>query len=432
MDRNNRRVVFVSQRYPPEQGGNASRIRDTAVNLSEQGWDVTVLAPVKSYPFGEFERSRAWHTRESEREIAVHRFWTWQPQTTGPSLVHRLAYFLVFALQALWWLLRNVRRYDIVITSSPPITTELSGIAVSLLGKPWVTDIRDLWIDAAVGLGHIEEGGLPERAARRFQRFALRTADKITVTTDATTEELEASYGPGIKSKTVLIPNGVDADVFVASDDDVGETGSTDSSAAGQPVIVYTGNIGSAQDLESCVKAMDRLADEDAVLRLVGSGDLIPELKRLVDELSLADRVEFTGLVPRETVPKILNEATVGVAPLKDTAALKYAMPTKVYEYLACGLPTLVTGGDHIEWFIRESGGGVHVDNDPERIAEALDELLADANYRTELAERGHDHVVAQYTREGIARRLSDELGALVDTDDAGTSTAPRARTETA
>jgi len=410
-----RHVVFVSQRYPPEQGGNASRIRDTATNLRAEGWNVTVLSPVKSYPFGEFERSRSWHTTESEEGITIHRFWTWQPQTTGPSLVQRLAYFLIFALHALWWLLWNVRRYDVVVTSSPPITTEIPGIAVSLLGKPWVTDIRDLWIDAAVSLGHIEAGGLPERAARRFQGFALRRADRISVTTDATIRELEATYGPGLASKTILIPNGVDVGVFHPSEPPV--------ESDNRPVVIYTGNIGSAQDLGACVRAMARLSNDDAVLRLVGSGDVVPELKHLVEELSLGDRVEFTGLVSRETVPELLNEATVGIAPLKDTDALKYAMPTKVYEYMACALPTLVTGGDHIEWFINESGGGLHVENDPDRIAEALDDLLDDSTYRDELAERGYEHVVARYTRDGIAHRLSDELSSLVDEADSGAST---------
>lgn len=421
MSDNTRHVVFVSQRYPPEQGGNASRIRDTATNLREEGWDVTVLSPIRTYPFGEFERSRSWHTTEADEGITIHRFWTWQPHTTDPSLVHRLAYFLIFALHALWWLLWNIRRYDVVVTSSPPITTELPGIVVSMLGKPWVTDIRDLWIDAAVSLGHIETGGIPERAARRFQGFALRTADRITVTTDATTRELEATYGPGLASKTVLIPNGVDVDVFHPFD--------TGRESDSPPVIIYTGNIGSAQNLHACVRAMARLSNENAVLRLVGSGDVVPELKDLVEQLSISDRVEFTGLVPREMVPELLNEATIGIAPLKDTDALKYAMPTKVYEYMACALPTIVTGGDHIEWFVNESGGGAHVENDPDRIAEALDSLLDDPRYRGKLAENGYEHVVEKYTREGIARRLSSELSFLVDETRSDVSTEQTADT---
>jgi glycosyltransferase involved in cell wall biosynthesis len=398
-----RRAVFVSQRYPPEQGGNASRIRDNAVSLRDNGWDVTVLSPVKSYPFGEFDRSRTVRTSERDDGIVIHRFWTWQPRAADPSLTERLAYYLIFTVGALWWLLRNRRQCDVVVTSSPPITTQLPGIVMSFLGVPWVTDVRDLWIDAAVSLGHIAEGSLPERLARRFQKFALHRADRITVTTAATTDVLEETYGPGLSSKTVLIPNGVDTDTFHPTD------------TAERPIVIYTGNIGSAQDLEVCVEAMAKLSHDDVVLRLVGTGDREAALRRLADDLSLNDRVEFTGLVPREQVPEYLNEATIGIAPLRDTDALNYAMPTKVYEYMACALPTLVTGGDHIRSFVDESGGGVHVTNDPERIAEVLDALFADESRRETLARQGYEHVVERYTRDGIARRLSAELSELVD-----------------
>jgi glycosyltransferase involved in cell wall biosynthesis len=319
-------------------------------------------------------------------------------------MLKRLAYYLVFLLGVLWWLLRNWRQYNVVVTSSPPITTELPGIVVSLFGKPWVADIRDLWIDAAVSLGHITEGSGIERLARRFQAYALQRADRITVTTEATVRSIDETYGPGLKGKSVLIPNGVDVDTFHP----------TDAAEFDHPVIVYTGNIGSAQDLESCVEAMALLEHDDAVLRLVGSGDMEPRLRELVEERSLSDRVEFTGLVPRDEVPGILNEASVGIAPLKDTDALNYAMPTKVYEYLACALPALVTGGDHVQAFIEESSGGVHVENDPARIATALDRLLADEAYRARLAEQGYEHVVERYTRNGIARRLNDELSEVI------------------
>lgn len=403
MTNDTRQVVFISQRYPPEQGGNASRIRDLAVNIHDEGWDVTVLSPVKSYPFGEFGRSSTRHTVESQEGITIHRLWTWQPQMTDPSLHHRLAYYLIFALHAGMWLLWNVREYDIVVTSDPPVTTELPGLVASLLGKPWIADIRDLWIDAAVALGKLEAGGIMERAAREFQRLSLQRADRITVTTEATTDRLADSYGQMVDAKSVLVPNGVEVDVFHPTD------------AEEERVIVYTGNLGSAQDLESCVRAMARLSDDDAVLQLVGTGDEKPALERLAEELSLSSRVEFTGLVPREEVPRILNRAMVGIAPLKDTEALQYAMPTKVYEYMACSLPTLVTGGEHIEQFMEDSGGGVHVENDPDRIAEELDAMFDDESYREELANRGYEYVIERFTRDAIARRLRDELDELVE-----------------
>jgi glycosyltransferase involved in cell wall biosynthesis len=426
--------------FPPEKGGNASRIHDTATHLQGGDWDVTVLSPHPSYPPGTFDRSWRRARTETVDGITVHRLWTWQPTTENPGMARRLPYYLLFGVHAMLWLLWNVREYDVVVTSTPPISTGAPGLLSAALNKPWVVDIRDLWIDASVSLGYLEEDSAIEHVSRRFQRWVLHTADRLTVTTDSLRESVQTQYGDTLGEKTVVIPNGVDTDRFRPDERDGterplavpdnrsdtrrdggekktavdGETTATD-----RPTIVYTGNLGSAQDLEACVRAMTHLS-EDAVLSLVGSGDTESKLRRVAREIGVEERVEFHGLVPREAVPGLLNEATIGVAPLESTGTLAYAMPTKVYEYMACGLPVVVTGRGEIERFVAESGGGVHAENDRERIAARFDELLADDRRRQQLGEHGREYVVEHYDRGVIARRLSDELSRLVEAD-AGT-----------
>jgi glycosyltransferase involved in cell wall biosynthesis len=415
-----RRIVFVSQMYPPEKGGNPSRIHDLAVHLRDEDWDVTVLAPPPSYPPGEFERTFRRASTDTIDGVTVHRLWTWQPRGDDPGMKSRLPYFLVFAMHALVWLLRHRRRYDVVVTSTPPISTGAPGLLAVALGKPWVVDVRDLWIDASISLGYLEEGSLIERVSRWFQRTVLHAADRVSVTTEGNGRRLRETYGQSLAGKLLHVPNGVDTDTFRPAGDEAstadGTAAGDEASTADRPTIVYTGNLGSAQDLESCVRAMAHLENEDAVLTLVGNGDRKAALQRLVSDLGLDDRVEFMGTIPRAEVPAVLNRATVGVAPLKDSEELAYAMPTKVYEYLACKLPTLVTGRGEVERFVEASGGGVHAENDPERIADRLDELLADPARRRRLAEQGHEYVTARHGRRAIASSLSDELGTLVGT----------------
>jgi len=412
MSRGERRVVFVSQMYPPEKGGNPSRIHDTATHLREEGWDVTVLAPPPSYPPGEFERTNRLRSTEVVDGVTVHRLWTWQPRGDDPGMRGRLPYFLLFAIHAAVWLLWHLRRYTVVVTSTPPISTGAPGLVAAALGSRWVVDVRDLWIDASISLGYLEEGSLIERVSRRFQASVLHAADRITVTTRANARLVRRQYGDSLSEKIVHVPNGVDTSLFRPTDGD----GTDESSPPDDdgPTIVYTGNLGSAQDLEACVRAMSSLDHEDATLRLVGAGDRKSDLERLTAELGLDDRVEFTGTVPRDEVPSILDRATVGVAPLEDSDELAYAIPTKLYEYLACGLPTVVTGRGEIERFVEDSGGGVHVANDPERIADRLDALLDDPERRRELGTAGREYVTERYGRRAIASRLSDELDDLV------------------
>ncbi len=410
--------VFVSQRYPPEKGGNASRIRDLAVNVAD-GTTVTVLAPPTSYPPGNFERS--WERSETERVdgVVVRRLWSWQPQVENPGLGRRLPYYLLFALHAALWLVWNHRSYDAVLTSTPPITTGIPGLAAALLGTPWVVDVRDLWIDNSVALGYVDADSPLVGASRWFQGLVLRTADRITVTTESLGTAITEKYGDQLADRSRHVPNGVDTDMFSprAERDEGAQSESTGDDA--RPVIVYTGNLGSAQPLEPCIRAMDELSHDDAVLRLVGDGDERSRLEALTERLGLEDRVEFVGLVDREAVPAHINDAAVGLAPIKDAAELAYAMPTKSYEYLACGVPVVVTGRGEVRRFVDDSGGGRHAEVDPVAIAEALDTMLDSRERRKRLGAAGREHVVQQYDRAGIADRLEELLSRLVGSDDA-------------
>ncbi|WP_418286674.1 glycosyltransferase family 4 protein [Halorubrum sp. DTA46] len=402
MAENTPRAVVVSQHYPPDRSGNASRIRDTCRHLSEEGWDITVLAPPPSFPHGRFQRSWQRETTSVADGVTVHRLWAWQPTADDPSFLSRLAYYVLFPLHALLWLVFNYRGYDAVVTSSPPIFTGLPGLVVGGIGgKPWIVDVRDLWIDAAVGLGFVSPGGLIERASRRFEQLVLRLADRVTVTTTVLGDRLTELYG--VPNERIRhLPNGVDTDEYRPEGDPTEQT------------IVYTGNVGHAQDLESCVRAMESVTAANATLRIVGDGDLRAELERIVAERDLGDRVEFVGLLPRDEIPGVLNDATIGVAPLKQQPTLAYAVPTKAYEYMSCELPVIATGSGEIRTLIEASGGGVVVENDPEQLASAFDELLADVDRRETLGAKGREHVIERYDRRTVARRLDGILREVV------------------
>jgi glycosyltransferase involved in cell wall biosynthesis len=412
------RVVFVTQHFPPEQGGAASRIQDTTANLAKHGWDVTVLAPPPCYPFKQFERS--WRRQEAyeDRGVSVRRLWTWQPNGSDPGVLERLPYFLLFATHAAYWLFRHRDEYDVLVTTTPPIFTGLAGLFGSLFA-PWVVDVRDLWIDNAVELGYISAGGCAERLARGLQRRVLHRADRLLVTTPSLGTAVGDRYGDSLLEKALVVPNGVDTGRFRPAGEEPDD-----------PVIVYAGTLGRAQDLPTVVRAMAHLEGR-ARLRLVGAGDAEADLRALATDLGVTDRVEFAGLVDRAAVPDVLHGAQVAVAPIKPTEELVYAMPTKVYEYLACGLPTVVMGRGELVRFAAGSGGCVHVESDPEELAGVFRSLLADPERRREMGAAGREEMVEQYDREHIAEVLSVELSHLLGEtpDEAGPAVGPEVGT---
>jgi len=381
-------------------------------------------------------------TTETVDGVTVKRLWTWQPTRADPGFLSRLSYYVLFAIHAFAWLSVTCRRHDVVVTTTPPIFTGIAGIPAVLSDCRWVVDVRDLWIDASVSLGFISEGGVLERVSRQFQRRVLLYADSIGVTTETLGECLCEEYGEELASKVQLVPNGVDVSQFhengasepltestnttqigpSAESRGLAQNGGTDTAtndggktnAHDEFVVIYTGNIGHAQDLDICLHALAELPDE-VVLRLVGGGDAVPHLQELAAELGIADRVEFVGTVAHEEIPRYLADADVGIAPLRDDEELAYAMPTKVYEYLGCELPAVVTGNGELRRFIQESGGGIHADNDPESIKAAIETLLESERRRREMGRSGYEFVRNEYDRERIASRFNSHLVALTD-----------------
>jgi colanic acid biosynthesis glycosyl transferase WcaI len=245
----------------------------------------------------------------------------------------------------------------------------------------------------------------------------LRAASAVSTTTETLGDALAERYGPHVAEKTTVVPTGVDTERFDVEDERDRQTD--------PPVIIYTGNIGHAQNLEACVHALDRLST-DAELRLVGGGDLVPELRTLCRELGVSGQVRFVDPVPQSEIPSMLAEATVGLAPLVDDPELAYAMPTKLYEYLGCGLPVVTTGRGELRRFVEAADGGIHTKAEPEALAAAFERLLTDDERRREFGANGRAFVEREYDHQEIAERFSATLRELT-----GTRTRPSGREKT-
>ena len=393
-----KRVCIISQHFPPERSGNASRIYDTAVHLARLGIDVTVLAPHPTFPTGSFPRTWRRIRRETVDGVTVVRLWTWQPTSGDPGFVSRMAYYLFFPLHALLWLCSPQNRFDVIITSAPPLFTGIPGYVLRRTSNvKWILDIRDLWIDASVSLGFIREGSVYEKMSRKFEAMCLSRADLVGVTTEEIARRITARYR--VPAPIELMPNGVNTEVFRPTN-----TGKKQR-------IIYAGNVGHAQDLAKVALAVKSMnGTRNVELLIVGDGDTRECLERLVEVEDLTGSVTFTGILSRDEIPRLLSESLVGVAPLKQLKTLEYAAPTKAYEYMACGIPFIGCGNGEIANLANDSGAGVIADNTPEAIAAAISSLLDDPDRMEEMGRRGREYVTEHYDRRTVALRLKQQI----------------------
>jgi len=393
-----KQVLIISQHFPPERSGNASRVFDTAMHLSAMGLSVTVLAPHPTFPTGSFPRIWRRSSASTIGGVEVVRLWTWQPTGRDPGFVSRMLYYLIFPLHALLWAVWSNQRYDVIITSSPPLFTGIPGYAAKrLLGKKWILDIRDLWIDASVSLGFLREGSLFEKMSRRFEQMCLSHADLVGVTTIELGKRIASRYT--LQKPVELMPNGVNTEYF------------RPQANPKKQQIIYAGNVGHAQDLDKVALAVKKLNGKyNLKFLIVGDGDIRNELEHLVKAENMMDSVVFTGLVPREAVPALLAESLVGIAPLKKMPNLEYAAPTKAYEYMAFGIPFIGCGNGEIAHLARTSGAGVIADNTPEAIARALIDLISDPERMETMGRLGREYAEQHCSRSAVARKLKQNI----------------------
>jgi glycosyltransferase involved in cell wall biosynthesis len=207
-----------------------------------------------------------------------------------------------------------------------------------------------------------------------------------------------------------VIPNWVDTTRLAPLDKDnpwSRETGLHDSF-----VVMHSGNVGHAQDLDSLVRASTFLRDlDDLVIAIIGTGARHSELVALA-ELLEADRVRFLYYQPRQVLAQSLSTADVHVVGLAPGLA-GYVVPSRLYGILAVARPVIVAADAESETaqVVDQVGCGIVVPpGRPELLARAIRDAH-DGRYDLERMGRlGRDWVTAEADRDVAVGRYRELL----------------------
>jgi glycosyltransferase involved in cell wall biosynthesis len=169
----------------------------------------------------------------------------------------------------------------------------------------------------------------------------------------------------------------------------------------------FVGTLKPWHGVDTLVRALRLLRGihPDYRLLVVGDGPERGRLTRLAADLDVADAVELTGAVEPVRIPDLLARMDVAVAPYPALVDF-YFSPLKVYEYLAAGLPTVVSDLPELRALLEDGRLGVlTAPGDPDALARAVVGLREDPRRREDLAVRGRataedrhdwDHVVSR------------------------------------
>jgi len=181
-----------------------------------------------------------------------------------------------------------------------------------------------------------------------------------------------------------------------------------------QPVVLYLGGVERARGSRLMIEAFHQVWQQNPKARLLLVGHFAPpeleqEVKDHASQLGISSAVTVAGRVPFETVGTYLQRAAVGWVPLQPVSKYLKNIPTKLFEYMAYGVPIVSSDLPSTRPFVHDGENGTLVTaDDPSAHAGAIEQILRHSDAAAEMGKRGQELVCSEYNWDEMEARLLD------------------------
>jgi len=352
------RILIVTQYFWPEN----FRITDLANALKEKGHEITVLTGMPNYPTGKLYEGYSWwkKRREFKLGISIVRVPLFvRRESRAWQLVLNYFSFVFSACLFAPWLLRK-KQFDIVFTYEPsPVTVAIPAIMMAKIKKaPMFFWVQDLWPETLAATGAIKSPKILSLVGRMVKNI-YHGCDYILVQSKSFIEPAIA-VGAEVE-KIKYFPNWAESLYQpVQLNSNASERNEVPNDGF---VVMFAGNLGTAQSLDTIMAAAEKLKDENIHWVFLGDGRRRVWLQNVIEEKRL-DNVHLLGSHPMETMPAYFSLADVMLVTLKDDPVMATTIPGKMQSYLACGKPIIGALNGAGAEVINESSSGYSVASD--------------------------------------------------------------------
>lgn len=401
------KVLVLSQYFWPE----TFRITEVAKSLHDLGCEVTVLTGQPNYPGGAVfpGYSAASVGTQIHDGLTIHRV-PLVPRGRGSALRLVLNYlsFVVSAAVFGLWLLRG-NRVDVILVYAPsPILQVIPAVWLKWIkGAKLVTWVQDLWPESLSATGFIRDQKILGAVAA-VVRWIYRRNDLLLVQSQAFVEPVVRMAGA---TPVSYHPNPGE---LAFSKPDTNLTTSLRLEPGFN--VVFAGNLGTVQALDTVLAAAQLLRDEqDVHFVLVGSGSRSEWLQQEASRLGL-NNIKMPGRFPSSDMPGILAQASVVLVSLVKDPIMSQTVPSKVQAYLAAGKPIIASLDGEGARVVMEAGAGVACQaEDAQALADAVIRLRDSLPEELrQMAKRGLCYYAQHFEPALLAKRLAEILSDVV------------------
>jgi len=350
-----KKLLIVAQNFWPENFPINS-ISESLIN----NYSIDVITGQPNYPYGKIYKGYKWYSirKEMLNNINIYRV-PIIPRFSGTSinLIFNYTSFIISACLFGYFSIFK-KKYNLVFVYAPsPILQSLVGIFYSKIKKiKLITWVQDLWPDVLNSTGHINNKYIL-KIVLSIVKYIYKKNDLLLVQSYefkknilSLNSEYNVEYLPNpgnIKYldeqiNNELIPHIKLINLFKNNFN-----------------IVYAGNIGTVQSLETIVKSAQSLNKfKDIKFYIIGNGRNFNLINKKIKKLKLKN-VFLTGYINEKYMPLILNKSTLLYISLKNDEVLNSTIPSKFQNYLAAGKPILASISGETANIINECQCGV-------------------------------------------------------------------------
>lgn len=397
------KLLVLSQFFSPEYVTSSVLVTQMAEDLAKAGLDVEVLTGMpKEYTQGQVKVAR----KEKQNGLLIRRV-DYLQLSRKSRLGRLLNYFSLVASMALRWPLLLRYRY-VIVYSLPPLLPLLPALMNVFFGKKFVFVCYDLYPDLAIAMKAISPGCSIDRVMRFTNRLVYRRAEAIVAIGGEMKRYMLQSGLVADKTGIHVIPNwydGIPAGYQPIVDKREGETFH----------VVYSGNMGICQDMDTILQCAVALRDRpDIRFVFTGHGNKADTIKAEAARLGLVN-VEFHGYLMGREYTGMLARAGCFVVSL-ERGMEGLAVPSKSYSYLAAGRPVLaiIDGQTDISKDLAQYGCGFTVNNgDGGGMASLVLQMVSDRSRTVQMGLNARRLYEDKYTREACTAQyvgLMNEL----------------------
>ncbi len=397
------RILVISPNYSPELIGIGKFNGEMASWLARRGHEVRVVTAPPHYPHWRVCAGYYGFRYQKEKieEVTVIRCPIFVPRSASAlgRLIH-LASFGIFSLPVVL-ALGLLWHPDVVLVVEPPLFAAPGALlAAKFAGVTAHLHVQDFEVDAAFRLGLLK-GDRVQRIAFAVERWVMRRFGAVSTISSRMAIHLSRK---GIAEASIRVfPNWADMERFRPLD----HPNPWRSRLGVEPddvVVLYSGNFGRKQGLETLVATARRLAGRaDIRFVLCGNGAGRADLERAATGLA---NVSFLPLQPVEELNALLNAADIHVLPQRaDVADL--VMPSKLGGMLASGRPVVAGAapGTQVYDMVQDCGVAV-APEDAREMSLAIEALAGDRERRIRLGAAARAKALEHWDRDVTLRRL--------------------------